>query len=98
MNWSRFDDMICIIKFVNLMFIDLISINLIFMFDVRAEGEATITISTRCCCQIKRGWVKKQDFRNPVVLPTTRSNELLPRRWWAYQISTSPGPSWKEGE
>jgi hypothetical protein len=42
--------MICIIKFVNLICINLISINSTFMFDVRADGEATITISTRCCC------------------------------------------------
>ena len=97
MNCSRYDDMNCIIKFINIMLINLMFIHIMFMFGVRAEGEATITISTRCCCQIKRGWAKKQDFRNPVVLPTTRSNELLPRRWWAYQISTSPGPSWKEG-
>ena len=59
--------MICIIRFINIMLINLIFINLIFMFDVRAEGEATITISTRCCCQIKRGWVKKRD---PFVWPS----------------------------
>ena len=79
MNCSRYDDIICIIIFIHIIFI-----NLIFIFDVRAEGEATITISICDCCQIKKGWVKKQGFRNPVVLPTTRSNELLPRRWWAY--------------
>ena len=60
--------MICIIKFINIILIKLMFINIIVMFDVRAEGEATITISTRCCCQIKRGWVKKQDVRNPVTL------------------------------
>ena len=66
MNCSRYDDMICIVKFVNLICINLISINLIFMFDVRAEGEATITISIRHCCRNWWGRVKKQDFRNPV--------------------------------
>ena len=62
MNCSRYDDIICIINVISLIFIDMVVINLIFIFDVRAEGEATITISTRCCCQIKRGWVKKTRF------------------------------------
>ena len=60
MSCSKYDDMVCIIKFINLTFINIMFINLIFMFYVRAEGEATITISTRCCCQIKRGWVKNK--------------------------------------
>ena len=42
--------MICIIKFINIMLINFMFINIISMFDVRADGEATITISTRCCC------------------------------------------------
>ena len=53
MNCSRYDDIICIFMLINFILLNLISISLTFIFDVRAEGEATITISTRCCCQIK---------------------------------------------
>ena len=51
-----------------------------FYFYVRAEGEATITISIRHCCRNWWGRVKN-DFRNPVVFPTTRCNKILPKRW-----------------
>ena len=85
-----------LILFVLILFL-LISLLLIFLIIIKSRGRGHHHYLHSALLSKLKGEGKKQDFRNPVVLPTTRSNELLPRRWWAYQISTSPGPSWKEG-